>query len=192
MPDAVPPDVQPRRQPRADARRNRERVLAAAREAFAAQGPSVSLDDIARQAGVGAGTVHRHFPTKDELFEAVIADRLRQLAEAVRELADAGDPGAAFFAFFQRLAEDAQRNLALSAALTNPADIGAAALEAGAALQAGLGVLLARAQRAGAVRTDLAIADLHAIIAGALAMEQRLPPASRGRGLAIVADGLRP
>ncbi|MFD6451097.1 helix-turn-helix domain-containing protein, partial [Nocardia sp. NPDC060220] len=57
---------------RADARRNRERVLAAAQEAFAAEGISVPLDDIARRAGVGAGTVYRHFPTKEALFTAAI------------------------------------------------------------------------------------------------------------------------
>jgi AcrR family transcriptional regulator len=174
---------------RADARRNRERVLVAAREAFAAEGLSVSLDDVARRAGVGPGTVHRHFPTKDALFEAVIADRLQGLTVAATELADAPDAGAAFFAFFHRMADDARHNLALASALT---DIGEAVREAGEALAAALGVLLARAQQAGAVRADLQIAELHAIVAGVLVMEQRLPPASRGRGVAVVAAGLRP
>jgi len=173
---------------RADARRNRERVLAAAREAFAEEGPAVGLDDIARRAGVGAGTVHRHFPTKDELFKAVIADRLGELARAAQPLVDADDPGAAFFGFFERLAGQARENLALSAALSSPVDLDDPAFEAGASLQGALAVLLDRAQRAGAVRTDLRAGDLHGIIAGALAMEQRLAP---GLGLAVVMDGLR-
>jgi AcrR family transcriptional regulator len=175
---------------RADAQRNRQRVLAAARAAFAAEGPAVSLDDIARRAGVGAGTVHRHFPTKDELFLAVIVDRLAELAAAARELAEAGDPGAAFFAFFDRLAGEAGHNLALSAALTDAGHAGPVVREAGAPLEAALADLLANAQRAGAVRADLNIQELHAVLAGALAMEQRLSPSSRGRGLAIVAAGL--
>jgi AcrR family transcriptional regulator len=164
----------------------------AARAAFAAEGPSVSLDDIAHRAGVGPGTVHRHFPTKDELFRAVIADRLQELTTAARELAEAADPGAAFFAFFHRLADDARHNLALAAALATSADAGEAVLDAGVSLAAAVAVLLARAQQAGAVRGDVDTVDLHAIIAGALVMEQRLPPTSQGRGLTVVADGLRP
>ncbi len=191
MPDDAAAGARTRKPPRADARRNRERVLAAARAAFATEGLSVSLDDIARRAGVGAGTVHRHFPTKDDLFLAVIADRLQALTHAAQSLADAADPGAAFFAFFHQLADDARQNLAISAALTNPADTGEAVRDAGQALEAALGVLVARAQDAGAVRRDVDIADLHAIIAGALLIEQRLPLGSRGRGLTIVADGLR-
>jgi AcrR family transcriptional regulator len=191
MPESASPDAQTGRPLRADARRNRERVLLAAREMFAAEGLSVSLDDIARRAGVGPGTVHRHFRTKDDLLEAVLADRLRALTDTVRELAEAPDAGEAFFAFFQRVVEDAHHNLALSAALTNPADLGEAVLEAGAALATAVGVLLTRAQQAGAVRNDIDTADLHAIIAGALATEQRLSPSSRGRGMTVVADGLR-
>src|SRR3954471_9683973 len=106
--------------PRADAVRNRQRVLSAARAAFAEQGPAVSLDDVARRAGVGAGTVHRHFPTKDALFAAVIADRLRELAGVARSLAGDAQPGRAFFDFFHRMAAEAAQNLALTAALTDP------------------------------------------------------------------------
>jgi AcrR family transcriptional regulator len=173
--------------PRADAVRNRERVLAAARDAFSADGPSVSLDDVARRAGVGAGTVHRHFPTKDSLFVAVIAGRLRQLATDAEGLAGAADPGAAFFAFFAELADQARENLALSAAVTDSAD---AVRGAGEPLAAALAVLLTRAQEAGAVRADITVTDLHAIMAGVLLAEQRLDPASRGQALRVVADGL--
>jgi AcrR family transcriptional regulator len=192
MADAASSEAQKPRPPRADARRNRERVLVAAREAFATEGPLVSLDGIARRAGVGAGTVHRHFPTKDELLEAVIAERLHDLAGAAQKLAGAADPGEAFFAFFYRLADDARQNLALFAAFAAPNDARESMLEAGESLSAALAVLLARAQESGAVRSDIDVADLHAIMAGALVMEQRLSsPDSRGRGLAVVADGLR-
>jgi AcrR family transcriptional regulator len=162
--------------------------LVAARDAFAAEGPSVSLDDVARRAGVGPGTVHRHFPSKNDLFVAVIADRMRQLATEAKSAAAAEDPGAAFFAFFERLAGQARENLALSAAVTVSAD---AVREAGAPLEAALAVLLTRAQRTGNVRADITVADLHAIMAGALLMEQRLDPSSTGLGLRVVADGLR-
>jgi AcrR family transcriptional regulator len=180
------------RAPRADARRNRERVLAAAREAFAAEGPSVSLDDIARRAGVGPGTVYRHFPAKDDLFRAVIAGRLAELTQAARELAGAADPGAAFYAFIGQVTDAARANLALASTFADPADAGEAVLAAGASLRGALGELLARAQQHGAVRPDVSPDDLHAIIAGALVMEQRLSPASKGRGLSVVAGGLRP
>jgi AcrR family transcriptional regulator len=177
---------------RADARRNRERVLAAARAAFAADGPAVGLDEIAQRAGVGAGTVHRHFPTKDELLLAVIADRLETLTGVAATLAEAPDAGAAFFEFFGRLAADAAQNLTLSAALTDSGAVGATVQAAGRSLEAALAVLLTRAQAQQAVRPDVTTGDLHAILSGALTIEQRLPPGSRGRGVQIVADGLRP
>src|SRR3984885_11076494 len=81
---------------RADARRNRERVLEAARAAFGAEGSDVSLDEIARRAGVGAGTVYRHFATKEALFEAVVFDRIAELVEEARTLSKDPDPGRAF------------------------------------------------------------------------------------------------
>ncbi|MFC4587012.1 TetR/AcrR family transcriptional regulator [Sphaerisporangium corydalis] len=192
MPDALPRDAQERRPPRADARRNRERVLAAAREAFAAEGPSVSLDEIARRAGLGAGTVHRHFPTKEELLKAVIADRLTALAEEAAGLAGAGDAGEAFFSFFHRLVATARGHLALSAAFAGAEELADAVREPGASLQAAIGVLLSRAQESGAVRGDIGPEELHAIIGGVLVMERRLSSAaSRGRAMAVVVDGLR-
>ena len=166
----------------------------------------VALDDVARRAGVGPGTVHRHFATKDALFAAVIADRLQELAELGESLAAATEPGPAFFGFLHRLAAEAAQNLALSAALsaaptttptaaptaapTDPAAGGETLVAAGRALEAAIAVLLRRAQDAGAVRPELTTAELHAVIAGAVVTEQRLPAASKGRGLRIVADGL--
>jgi len=83
---------------RADARRNRARVLAAAQEAFATEGLSVPLDEIARRAGVGAGTVYRHFPTKEALFEAIVLHQMQDVIAQVRDRADARTiPAAAFY-----------------------------------------------------------------------------------------------
>src|SRR6478752_7568678 len=92
---------------RADARRNRERVLAAAREAFAESGFGVPLDAIAARAGVGPGTVYRHFATKEALFEAVTLTRVRELVALARAGAAGRDPGAAFDALLERIADEA-------------------------------------------------------------------------------------
>ena len=94
---------------RADARRNRDRVLEAARTAFAAEGSDVPLDEIARRAGVGAGTVYRHFATKEALFEAVVFDRIGELVEEARALSDDPDPGRAFSSFVERLGREGAR-----------------------------------------------------------------------------------
>jgi AcrR family transcriptional regulator len=81
-----------RRKPRTDAQRNRERILGVAKEAFARSGASTSLDDIAKQTGVGAGTLYRHFPTRDALLEAVYRIEVEKLAAAERKLAQAMPP----------------------------------------------------------------------------------------------------
>jgi len=174
---------------RADARRNRARVLAAAQEAFATEGLAVPLDEIARRAGVGAGTVYRHFPTKEALFEAVVADRLTRLAADARTALADEDPGAAFYGFLTVLLADAQRKKDLADAL-GEAELGTATLAVAAELQEELGRLLARAQQAGAVRADIGTADLHAITFGAMAAEGR--GTGDGRLTAIILDCLRP
>src|ERR1700723_3298490 len=83
---------QPARKPRADAQRNRERILEVAKEAFTRSGANVSLDDVAKQAGVGPGTLYRHFPTRDALLEAVYRTEVEKLAAAEQELAAALPP----------------------------------------------------------------------------------------------------
>jgi AcrR family transcriptional regulator len=178
--------------PRADARRNRARVLEAAQKAFAAEGLAVPLDEIARRAGVGAGTVYRHFPSKDALFEAVILDRLEQLVDDACALADADDPGEAFFTVFASAVGRASLNRALCEALAAGPGLSfkAAPDVRGRYLEA-LEVLLARAQKAGAVRTDVDVADVRDLMVGCMAMEQQ-HGGSPGRVTAIVCDGLRP
>jgi AcrR family transcriptional regulator len=175
------------RSPRADGLRNRAKILAAASQAFAQDGPDVPLDAIAARAGVGPGTVHRHFPTKQSLLTAVVAARLGRLAERGEQLA--ADPDADFYEFLAELAGEARHNLALAEALGGP--VGEEADEAGQRLAAALAALLSAAQQSGSVRPDLTVSDLHAIITGALAMERRLPPDRHGIGLQVVMHGLR-
>jgi AcrR family transcriptional regulator len=181
----------PARPLRADARRNRERVLKVAAEAFAREGLSVSLDEIARRAEVGAGTIHRHFPTKEALIGAVISSRLEALAAEGCALVDDAEPGRAFHAFFTRLVVEGAASHALAAGLAGTAvDIDAVVAAPVRSLLAALGSLLARAQQAGEVRKDLRASDLPALLAGAHAIERH--PAGGRRGLAILCDGLRP
>ena len=147
------------------------------------------LDVIAQRAGVGAGTVHRHFPTKESLVAAVVTDRLAGLAARAEAAGAAADPTAAFFAFVRELTAEARHNVALSGALGG-AGIGADGAAAGAALSAALGRLLQRAQAGGGVRPELTVPDLHAILGGVIAMERSLPAGHQGIGLEVVIDGL--
>jgi AcrR family transcriptional regulator len=190
---------------RADAQRNRTRVLEAARRAFASEGLAVPLDEIARRAGVGAGTVYRHFPSKEALFEAVVVDRLEHLAEVGRAaLAEAGSDaaaGPAFFCFFRTMVADAHEKMDLADALSGTGVyLREATLAAGRDLTDLLSALLARAQAAGAVRDDIDLADVHALTIGAVAAERRQSDATdaadaahrAGRVTKVICDGLRP
>lgn len=173
---------------RADARRNRAKVLAAAEEAFAIDGLAVPLDEIARMAGVGAGTVYRHFPSKEALFQAVVVDRLEQFAREARELLTVEDAGEAFFDFFKRVVQQASRNRALCDALAETTGLGFKA-SAGDEFRAATQALLTRAQAAGAVREDIDGDDLRALIAGCLAAERY--SLEERHLVRIIVDGLR-
>jgi AcrR family transcriptional regulator len=174
---------------RADAQRNRDKVLRAAQDAFAASGYGVPLDEIAAMAGVGPGTVYRHFPSKEELFEAVVTARLRDLVAAARGLASDPDPGQAFFGFLGRFRQEAAAKRDLPDAIAIPGSLQDE-------LHAALDVLLRRAQQAGAVRADVTTQDLIALLKGLLATINDRPPGTGDQGrtdrlLAVVADGLR-
>ncbi|WP_369261188.1 TetR/AcrR family transcriptional regulator [Streptomyces sp. R35] len=179
---------------RADARRNRERILRTAREAFATEGIGVPLDEIARRAGVGAGTVHRHFPTKESLFEAVVVEHLGQLTRDARAALEDDDAGSAFFSFVLRMTEEADAKQDLAEAVAGAGSrMGAAAEQLAADLREAFAELLARAQEAGAVRTDVDAADAQAIVVGALSAQRRRADAAHpGRVAALVLDCLLP
>ncbi|QYC42798.1 Transcriptional regulator, TetR family [Nonomuraea coxensis DSM 45129] len=178
---------------RADARRNRERVLQIAQEALASDGLAISFDEIARRAGFGVGTVYRHFPTREALFEAVLLGRMERFVADARALATAEDPGRAFFGWFRAVVEQASANQALCEMLEGgavPAFRRGTTLEADFA--AALGRLLQRAQRAGAVRGDLRAEDVQDLLRGCLTAERR----ARARGgkvpmAEVVCDGMR-
>jgi len=172
---------------RADARRNRARVLAAAEQAFAADGLAVPLDEIARTAGVGAGTVYRHFPSKEALFQAVVLECLEKYALEAEELLTAEDPGETFFDYFKRVIKQASLNRAICETLGESTSYKAAVSER---FRAALEALLARAQEAGQVRRDISADDLRALIVGSLAAERYSP--GSGHLIRVIIDGLRP
>jgi AcrR family transcriptional regulator len=177
---------------RADARRNRARVLEVAAEVFATDGLSVPVHEIARRAGVGTGTVSRHFPTKQALFAAILLGRMEQLTGQADALAQGEDPGTAFCSFFATLVHAGAANRGLAEALAGAGyDLDAAAARAGYDLPGRLGDLLARAQRAGAVRDDVDYADVKALLAGCLAREGGSDDAALDRVIAVVCEGLR-
>ena len=184
------------RELRADARRNRERVLRTAQQMFAAQGLGVSLDEIARRAGVGPGTVHRHFPAKEALYLAVAVDQLERLAAEAEVLA-AGDPATALFTQLSRMIASGAENVAVKSALMAAEfDLRAAAPDVAADLTRHVADLLGRAQAAGAVRGDLTVEEVMALVAGAFAAIRHAGAEnSRQRSAHIaqlILDGLRP
>jgi AcrR family transcriptional regulator len=178
---------------RADAQRNRDRVLAVAKEAFATEGLAVPIPEIARRAGVGVGTIYRQFPTKEALFEAIVLQSMQAMLERARLLVTADDPGEAFFTFLTDATEKGARDGALKDALAGTGyDIEAATSEAGEELRHIIGGLLERAQQAGAVRPDVTVADVFALVTGVLAATDRHQDKQALRHLlTIVCDGLR-
>jgi AcrR family transcriptional regulator len=180
---------------RADARRNRERVLRAAQQLFTNEGLGVSLDEIARHAGVGPGTVHRHFATKEALYLAVATDQIRELVAEAKELSGAEDPAAAFSAMLSRMITTGAG--ALKSALAGAElDLRTAAPVVAADLTRHVGVVLSRAQSVAVVRQDLTIEELMALVAGTLAAIRHANAETdhkRSAHLAqIMFDGLRP
>ncbi len=185
------------RELRADARRNRERVLRTAQQMFAAGGLGVSLDEIARRAGVGPGTVHRHFPAKEALYLAVAVDQLERLAAEAKVLASTGDPATAFFTQLSAMVASGAENVAVKSALAAAEfDLRTAAPDVAADLTRQVAGLLDRAQAARAVRDDVTVEEVMALVAGAFAAIRHAgAEASRQRSAHIaqlILDGLRP
>ncbi|MER6828290.1 helix-turn-helix domain-containing protein [Streptosporangium sp. NPDC000563] len=184
------------RELRADARRNREQVLRTAQRLFASQGLGVSLDEIARRAGVGPGTVHRHFPNKEALYLAVAIDQIRQLVAEGEALTGTDDP-AALFTLLSRMMASGAENAAVKSALTAAEfDLRDAAPDAAADLTHQVAHLLDRARRAGVVRYDVTVEEVMAIVAGAFAAIRHADADTdrerSARIARIILDGLRP
>ncbi|HEX6513202.1 MAG TPA: helix-turn-helix domain-containing protein [Chloroflexota bacterium] len=179
------------RRERADARLNRARILEAARAVFATEGLACPVDEIARHAGVGPGTIYRHFPTKHALFEAIVVDGIQWLTEEARALADAEHPAAAFFGFLDRFVELSSANKCLYESLAGAGfDVKAAKASASDELKRAMEHLLRRAQSAGGVRRDVTIGDVMALITGTCMAADRYGGDARGLSR-IICDGLR-
>jgi AcrR family transcriptional regulator len=183
------------RKPRADALRNRARVLEAAETVFAAQGPGASTEEIARQAGVGAGTLFRHFPTKEALLEAIVVSRLESLVQQASALATEEDAGRAFFAFFERMVDYAAKKKAFTEVLARAGvDVKSVVEPVYRDLRGALRTLLVRAQKVGAVRRDVRVPEVMALMVGAARVAEHAAGdrALQVRTLAVLCDGLRP
>ena len=168
---------------RADARRNRESVLDAAEQAFGASGPDVSIDEIARMAGVGHGTVFRRFPTKDDLMYAVIERHVAQMCAFAEEALAADDAGEAFFDFFWRIAD-----LNMSTPGLHRCVVHCGNKPGAAELETLVDRVVSRAQGVGSVRRDVKAEDVRLLVRGALT---NAPAGQWRRHLAVVLDGLR-
>jgi AcrR family transcriptional regulator len=149
------------RKPRADAQRNRERILEIAKQAFTRSGVNISLDDVGRQAGVGAGTLYRHFPTRDALLEAVYRSEVEKLAAAEKELAATMPPIEALRAWMMLFVDYIATKQIIAPALNTLVGKPSKLFEAsGAQIKAAIHALVERAIESGDIRSDLDPMDL--------------------------------
>jgi AcrR family transcriptional regulator len=175
---------------RADARRNYDKVLAAARDAFAEGGESTALEEIARRAGVGIGTLYRHFPTRQALVEALYLDEVEEVCRSAAEL-DGGDPWQSLNRWFERFIAYIATKQALAHELLNYLDYDAPLFrDCRAQLFAAGEPLLERAQDAGVVRPDVNIAQVIQMVIG-IAKTPAGEPREIEHLVRIALDGLR-
>jgi AcrR family transcriptional regulator len=178
---------------RADARRNYDRLLAAAGAAFTERGADdVSLEEIARRAGVGIGTLYRHFPTRQALLEAVYRDQVDALGARAAELIQAGSPAAALAEWVAALVTFGKAKRSLTTAMLVGLGKDSKLLSASREVLLGAtDALVERAQRAGAVRADVRGADVLRLAHGvSMAADMGQDPGQADRMLALVLDGL--
>jgi AcrR family transcriptional regulator len=180
------------RKPRADAVRNRERVLEAAKAVFSAGGPEASLEAVARRAGVGIGTLYRHFPTREALFEAVYRREVEQLSELAEQLKNAKDPVEALRRWLRSNVEFVATKKGMSAALAltfqSSSELAAFSLDR---LTKAVGSLLSRAVAAGEMRADIGPEDLLRALVGMCYMHDQPGWQSTAlRLLDVFVDGL--
>jgi AcrR family transcriptional regulator len=173
---------------RADARRNRDRILQTARVAFTEEGAEIQMESIARRAGVGIGTLYRNFPTKQALVAEVSRQWLRERTEAVAEALRLADPWEAVAAFVQRTAEAMGRDAGLREVF---GDLPAAQLcpKECSALENYLAILISQAQDAGVMRNDVTVTDFQALTCGlSVSIEHGL---HWRRSASVLLEGLR-
>ena len=180
---------------RADAVKNRQRILDAAEAIFATEGLSVPIDTVAERAGVGVGTLYRHFPTKEALFEAIVTARLEYLLELAKAHAGATDPGSALFAFLGEFAQQASAKHDLFDALSSAGiDIKSSCAEMVDEMKRCIDVLLQRAVSAHCVRNDVSTDEMIGLVVGVCqgGGHAGYDDATVQRMVGIVCDGLRP
>jgi len=178
---------------RADARRNYQRLLAAAAGAFTERGADdVSLEEIARRAGVGIGTLYRHFPTRQALLEAVYRDQVDALGARAAELAQSDSPAAALAEWVTALVTFGKAKRSLTTALLEVLDKDSALLSSSRdVLRGATDELLERAQRAGVARTDVRGSDVMRLAHGvSMTADLGQDPDQAERMLALILDGL--
>jgi AcrR family transcriptional regulator len=189
MPELFPPSL------RADAQRNRERLLVAAADLFGARGLDVSMEDIAREAGVGVGTLYRRFGNREELIDALFESRLADFTEMMREIAEIPDAWTALVALLERMLDAQAQDRGLKHLFHSREQSHPAVKEVTDLVLDEIGRIVTRAQGAGQMRTDVQPMDvsLLAFQVGSVAdlTAERDPDAWR-RALAIALDGLRP
>ncbi|MEU8004172.1 helix-turn-helix domain-containing protein [Catellatospora sp. NPDC049111] len=177
--------LRPRRPHRADAGRNFDAILAAARSAYAELGAGVSLEEIARRAGVGIATLYRHFPTREQLIENVYFAEVEDICTAADDVADL-DPGQALTAWLRRFVGYIGAKRTLINELNRESEMFKGCR---GALYAAGGPLLARAQEQGRVRPDVTIDDVMRMVSG-IASVEFADAAQRDHVLAVALDGL--
>jgi AcrR family transcriptional regulator len=174
---------------RADARRNRERILKAARAVFADQGIDAQIDDVAKRAKVGVGTVYRHFPTKEALRDALVRERFEEIAGYAREALERDD---AWEGFCELIFRAAERNAVDRAFCEIVAFTDQSSILEESGLTESTAELIARAKAQGAMRADATAADIPIMMAGAGSVMRAHPsPVVWRRYLTIMLDGLR-
>jgi AcrR family transcriptional regulator len=177
---------------RADARRNRERIMSSARELFARLGPQAQMDEIAAHAGVGIGTVYRHFPTKEALLTAMVRERFREFAQ-IAELADSiDDPLAALESVIRGSAQAVEGDAGFQLAMMGSDELEWEGIEQEkAALDAAVGRIIRRAADAGVIRPDFTFEDFGMLMCGITSTMYFKPgSADWRRHLEIVLDGI--
>ena len=179
---------------RRDAERNRQKLIEAGRSLFAERGPDPPFEEIARRAGVGIGTLYRHFPTRDALVETIYAEHIDEVLAAAEEGADADDAWAGLVGFLERVLELQAKNLPLRGVFLRYGD-GAAVAERRKRIQRALARLVANAREQGSVRGDFTLGDLSLALwsfAPIFEATAAVAPEAWRRHLRILLDGMCP